>query len=264
MNRSLKFVVFGTGNVSYHFTRALIDNEFEIIQLVGRTLDNTKKLAESFSIEYTISLENVRTDADVYLYCISDDSLVEIANQAIAPHALHIHTSGSLDMNLFLNTKKYFGVIYPLQTLSINKEIDFKSKVPFFIEASNNETLEIIKYISDKISDQVNFADSQKRLNLHISAVFACNFVNHFYSIASDLLDNVGIDFNYLKPLILETADKIKFLKPTEAQTGPAKRNDQTIIKTHLSILNEHPDLQEIYKLLSTRIYNEQTKTASR
>jgi len=48
------------------------------------------------------------------------------------------------------------------------------------------------------------------------------NFTNHMYTIAYDLCEEHNVPFDILKPLILETSDKIKKLTPKDAQTGPA------------------------------------------
>ena len=60
------------------------------------------------------------------------------------------------------------------------------------------------------------------------------------------------LPFDILRPLIQETFDKIQDLPPYDAQTGPALRNDEKTIETHLQMLNE--DRQIIYKALTDSI----------
>jgi predicted short-subunit dehydrogenase-like oxidoreductase (DUF2520 family) len=93
-------------------------------------------------------------------------------------------------------------------------------------------------------------------MKLHVAAVFACNFVNHMYSIASDILDSENLPFDLIKPLIQETADKINELSPSVAQTGPAKRNDQLVIEKHLDLLSFSPEYQKIYREMTESIIN--------
>jgi predicted short-subunit dehydrogenase-like oxidoreductase (DUF2520 family) len=112
--------------------------------------------------------------------------------------------------------------------------------------------------IAEKISEKVTVLDSERRISLHISAVFACNFVNHFYQIADNILKSKAIDFDLLRPLILETALKVQTFNPENVQTGPAVRFDENIINLHLSELSETPDYQQLYETISKSIFEHQ------
>jgi predicted short-subunit dehydrogenase-like oxidoreductase (DUF2520 family) len=73
------------------------------------------------------------------------------------------------------------------------------------------------------------------------------------YHIGQNICEAHEIPFEILQPLIQETADKIKFLSPKDAQTGPAARNDQKTIDKHLVFLND--DLEKnIYNLITQSI----------
>ena len=113
--------------------------------------------------------------------------------------------------------------------------------------------------LSQRISNKVFYINSDQRQNLHLSAVIASNFSNFCYLIAKKQLESKNIDFELIKPLILETAQKIIHTDPKIAQTGPAKRGDEKIIQKHLSILKDD-NYKKIYKLLSNNILNEYGK----
>ena len=95
--------------------------------------------------------------------------------------------------------------------------------------------------------------NSQQRKQLHIAAVFACNFSNHMYSIADDLLAKKNIDFKILLPLIRKTNANLEKKKPKEVQTGPAKRNDKAIIREHIDTIKEK-EIKELYQKISANI----------
>ena len=57
-----------------------------------------------------------------------------------------------------------------------------------------------------------------------------------------------------------ETVDKIQFLSPKEVQTGPAVRGDLSTINRHLQFLEQYPQYQAIYKLISEGIINSTNK----
>ena len=94
---------------------------------------------------------------------------------------------------------------------------------------------------------------SIKRKQLHIAAVFACNFSNHMYTIADTILKKSNIDFNLLLPIIKQTVNQLQKNNPKEIQTGPAKRKDKKIIQYHIDNLT-NKNTKEIYQLVSKSI----------
>ena len=120
----------------------------------------------------------------------------------------------------------------------------------------HKSTLEVLLTLGDSVSNEVYSMNSEDRRTLHVAAVFACNFGNHMLTIAQDILDDHDIDFALLQPLIVETVNKALSVGPEEAQTGPAKRGDENILKEHLKFLKYEPAYRKIYKLLSDHLKN--------
>ena len=250
----MRIVFIGAGNVATHLATGLYAKGLEIIQIYSRTEKPAEVLARKVNAGYTTDFDEVYKDADVYIYAVSDDALPGITSALKVNDTLHIHTSGSTSMGVFSGNYENAGVLYPLQTFSKNKEIDF-CKIPFFIEGTDEDITSKIKELASRLSDKVFVADSEKRKKLHLSAVFACNFVNHMYEIASELVDEAGFPFDVLRPLIEETAEKINVLTPYEAQTGPAVRYDRKIIESHLEALAGKRDLSDLYDIISEDIF---------
>jgi predicted short-subunit dehydrogenase-like oxidoreductase (DUF2520 family) len=120
-----------------------------------------------------------------------------------------------------------------------------------------------LQTIALSISNNCHLASSEQRIKLHVAAVFACNFGNYFYTLSSNLLENEGLPFDVLKPLIEETAHKIIHLHPYDAQTGPARRNDTDTMKKHLDMLKDE-NLKVLYQNISERIiamYKRETRS---
>ena len=111
------------------------------------------------------------------------------------------------------------------------------------------EIIEIAKALSNNVVKM----NSQQRKQLHIAAVFACNFSNHMYSIANDLLAKNDIDFKILLPLIKKTIANLEKKKPKEVQTGPAKRKDTAIVQEHIATIKEK-EIKELYQKISANI----------
>ena len=244
----MQIVLIGSGNVAFHLAKAFTEAQIPISQIFGRNTTELQKISEQFSIPF--STETL-VDADLYIISVSDSSIAEVSSLIKNENALVTHTSGSVSREaLSGNYRK--SVFYPLQTFSKSKNLDY-SKIPFFIDAENEEDAEILKNLALKISENVMFADDEKRKYIHLTAVFACNFVNHLYARAKEISDSQGIPFDYFLPLIDETTQKIHELEPKLAQTGPAIRNDEKVLKLHESLLTDEEKLK-IYKTLNESI----------
>ena len=244
----MQIVLIGSGNVAFHLAKAFTEAQIPISQIFGRNTTELQKISEQFSIP---SSTETLADADLYIISVSDSSIAEVSSLIKNKNVLVAHTSGSVSREaLSGNYRK--SVFYPLQTFSKSKNLDY-SKIPFFIDAENENDEEILKNLASKISKNVMLANDEKRKYIHLTAVFACNFVNHLYAIAKEISDSQGIPFDYFLPLIDETTQKIHELEPKLAQTGPAIRNDEKVLKLHESLLTDEEKLK-IYKTLNESI----------
>ena len=244
----MQIVLIGSGNVAFHLAKAFSEAQIPISQIFGRNTTELQKISEQFSIPF--STETL-ADADLYIISVSDSSITEVSSLIKNKNVLVAHTSGSVSREaLSGNYRK--SVFYPLQTFSKSKNLDY-SKIPFFIDAENENDEEILKNLASKISKNVMLANDEKRKYIHLTAVFACNFVNHLFARAKEISDSQGIPFDYFLPLIDETTQKIHELEPKLAQTGPAIRNDEKVLKLHESLLTDEEKLK-IYKTLNESI----------
>lgn len=259
MKRSIEdiqVIFIGAGNLATNLAKALYHKGFRIVQIYSRTEESARALAKQVEAEFTTDLQNISKEAKLYVVSLKDTAFVELIPQITAgkQNALLVHTAGSIPMNIWEGYAERYGVFYPMQTFSKQREVDFE-KVPFFIEAGRPEDAELLKAIAGTLSEKVYEATSEQRKSLHLAAVFTCNFTNHMYDLAAGLLDKYHLPFDVMLPLIDETARKVHELTPREAQTGPAVRYDENVINNHLAMLEDTPELQEIYKLMSKSIH---------
>lgn len=254
----MNIVMLGAGNVATHFSKALQQKGYNITQVYSKTTASAKALAELLSVPYTTEINNVNTAADIYIYALKDNVLEEIIHKINIPDAIHLHTAGSVNIDVFEGRAGHFGVIYPMQTFSKSKEVNFEN-IALMVEANTEKTFDTLFGIAQQLSKRCYKIDSEQRKKIHLSAVFACNFTNYMYAIAEELIGETNAPFDILQPLIAETADKIKHLSPAKAQTGPAVRYDTVIIEEHLKMLENRPELQQLYKEISKLIYNKST-----
>ena len=253
----MKIVIIGSGNLATQLSLALKDANHEIVQIFSRTEVHAQELAEKIGCAYTASLDAVQADADIYILAVKDDALAVLAATLCAsrPNALFLHTAGSMPMEVFKGHALQYGVLYPMQTFSKNRRVNFR-EIPCFIEASSPEALATVRALAASISDHVVDCDSEKRKKMHLSAVLACNLTNHCYRLAERVLEAEQIDFRLFLPLIEETARKVKTLSPKEAQTGPMVRYDQNVMQMQMAML---PDARtrEIYRLMAESIHDD-------
>ncbi|PKF75140.1 Rossmann-like and DUF2520 domain-containing protein [Chryseobacterium sp. PMSZPI] len=243
----MQIVMIGSGNVAYHMAKAFMLKGIPLAQIFGRNEKELNKISVELDIPY--STERLE-DADLYIICVSDNSVEDVSKIISKKNCLVSHTSGSLPKEILAGEYRKAS-LYPLQTFSKSKELEYE-KIPFFIEAENEEDKKILFEIASRISKNVMESNHEKRKYIHLTAVFACNFVNHLFSRAKEVSDSQNIPFDYFLPLIDETVQKIHEMDPKTAQTGPAVRNDVRILELHEQLLQG--ESLEIYKTMNHSI----------
>lgn len=200
--------------------------------------------------------------ADVYIYAVADHALADVVAKVTMPKALHLHTSGTMPIEVFGADKPHAGVLYFFQSFSREVMIDDWSTIPCFIEGRNIDDIAAIYSLAQCLTSRIYEADGYDRGRLHIAGVFANNYTNLMYRIAAQVLQDTQIPFEALLPLIDRTADKVHTLAPKDAQTGPAQRGDMNVMKRHMELLENVPegefsaaDLHGVYQALAALIW---------
>ena len=252
----MKSVTFiGSGNVAWHLARVMHTAGYEIRCVWSRTMDSAEKLASLVNARPVTELADIEAGDDIYVLCLNDEALPSIAAKLRFQESLVVHTSGTLSIDILQGMSGNAGVLYPLQTLTKGVSVDI-SAVPFFIEASSGSSMQEMEELAASLSARVYKANSRQRLQLHMAAVFACNYSNFMYTMAADLLSDSGFNFEVLSPLIAETTHKAINTGSLAAQTGPARRGDFNVIRKHIGLLASKPEYAEIYRLIARMIIN--------
>lgn len=206
-------------------------------------------------------MNSVIKDADIYIICVSDSAIIGVISQLVGAvgSALVLHTSGSTDLNVFKRFKINGGVLYPLQTFSMDVDVDWKT-TPLLIETIGPQMKEHLRKWALLLSENIHYCNSSKRLEYHLNAVFVNNFVNALYSLSEIYCKNNKLDFKLLNPIINSTTLKVKNHSPVKSQTGPAKRGDQLTINKHLQLLKTQLIEKQIYLQLSHLIKKQHGK----
>lgn len=234
----MRIALVGRGRLAYSLLPALQRAGHQVVSVNSRTL------------------AELPPNAEVCIISVKDSALQEVISQVacrtVSP--VFLHTAGSMPMTVFEGHARRYGVFYPMQTFSKERQVDFSS-IPTFIEASDAATLELVHTLASSITQRVYELSTEDRKYLHLSAVFACNFANHCYAMSAELLEKHGLPFDVMLPLIDETATKVHTLHPLDAQTGPAVRYDENVIRMQAQLLADNPAMQDLYERLSLHIH---------
>ena len=252
----MDIVIIGSGNVAAVLGRKFKAAGHTILQIYSRNAAAASELAYEWDTESTNYKITINKNADIYIIAVSDDAIDDVTADLKLPGKIVVHTAASVPKEVLKNVTTHYGVFYPLQ--SLRKEMKSLPDTPIFYDGSDELTKRKLESLAKSIlREQVTEAGDEARLKLHIAAVVVSNFTNHLYALAETFCRKEGLDFRQLLPLIEETALRIKDVSPTEAQTGPAARHDKETIQKHLELLKDHPQLKNIYLLLSESIQQE-------
>jgi predicted short-subunit dehydrogenase-like oxidoreductase (DUF2520 family) len=245
--------LLGSGNIAWHLSVALSAKGCRFLGVYNRTSQHAKEIAEKLNCPVVSDLEQAPKDADIYLICTSDRAIAPVSALLPENSGLTVHVSGSAAIDDIDKKHRRRGVMYPLQTFNKSRPVDL-TNVPVFVEATSSD-MDFLTALAHLTSEVVIPLEGAQRKALHLAAVFACNFTNFMYGLAAKIMQENGMDFQLLFPLILETAKRIENSdNPMLLQTGPAVRNDVETIRKHLEMLKSHSDLQEVYQILTEKV----------
>ena len=262
--QQMDIVMVGAGRLATQLSEALQRQGHRIVCVYSRTMTSAKGLGIRLGTEATNELDMLPRQADAFILSVKDDVLPELIPRLAKgrEQCVMLHTAGSVPMSVFGNLPNV-GVLYPMQTFTKGRNVDF-STIPIYIEGSSQQALSVAQALAQSVSNKVEEVSSEQRRYLHLAAVFACNFANHCYALAAELLEAHGLKFEAMLPLIAETAEKVRTIAPRQAQTGPAVRYDEQVMKAQLDLLSSQPSMQEIYALMSRSIHELATQGAAK
>lgn len=261
MNPFTNIAVAGSGNLAEALCAALSQTAGINLTLVARNAERGRLIASSCGCRH-VAFDSLPDDIDLCIIAVSDSAIASVAAALDLPaDAVVVHTSGATDIGLLPERFARRGVIYPLQTFTAGRRVDFAA-IPLFVEGSDAATQASLLGFAGLLSRRVAPADSATRRRIHLAGVFACNFANAMYGIGSRIMADAGFGFDMLRPLIAETAAKaVEAQSPADVQTGPAVRGDRGSMERHMELLADERRLAEIYKLTSEEIWEISKRT---
>lgn len=249
----MNIVIIGSGNAAAVLGRKFKAAGHHILQVYSRQASDASALAYEWDTESTNYLSLINREADVYLIAVSDNAIADLASQIQLPGKVVVHTAASVSASVLSSVTEDYGVFYPLQ--SLRRENTVLPDIPVYFDAATEKAKAVLQKLAATVSVNTPVqAGDEARKKLHVAAVFVNNFVNHLYTLAQQYCEREGIDFKQLLPLIDETAQRVHHIQPSDAQTGPAIRHDKATMQAHLELLDKHPELKNVYLMLTESI----------
>lgn len=251
----LSVALIGSGNLAYSLAHAISKSTNTLVEITSTNAANAIIIAQSTGAKFVEKVSALSANIDLYIIAVPDSAISSVAEQIPLSSGLVVHTSGSTPFSAISKVPSDLrGVFYPFQTFTFGREVDFNG-IPLCIESESSETLDILRAFALSLGASPVEMDSDTRKWLHLSGVFACNFVNHILSLSNLIADENEIEFSLLKPLIAETVKKALEGNPFDCQTGPALRGDSETLKRHYAMLSQvDEELRDLYISLSTSI----------
>jgi predicted short-subunit dehydrogenase-like oxidoreductase (DUF2520 family) len=246
----MPFVVAGSGNVAWHWPLMLAEAGKKVDYILARNIERGNSIANACNAKFCSSFKELPQQPLIVILAVSDSAIELLANQLDINGNILIHGSGSIGSE---SVGVNGGVFYPLQTFSKGRRIDY-TKIPFLITAKNEALIQFLKDISKRIGATSQVCGDEQRKQLHLAAVIANNFTNHLAALSYELINDTGLNPKILHPLLEETISKLEELSPLKAQTGPASRGDMQVVEKQLTMLENYPNIQNVYRLLSQSI----------
>jgi len=263
LTKPLNIVIIGTGNVATHIAQSFQSfNHVNLVQIFNhRNSRESKLFSKQFNCDLVTDYLAINKNADVYIIAVKDDAIAEVVKNLmpLKLKGILVHTSGSVDVSVLKIASQNIGVYYPLQTFYKGANIDWET-TPLLIEGNSKPVEVKLKQLATSVSKKVKVVDSKARLQIHLAAVFACNFTNAMYVSAYEIIENSlsKKDTDLLLPIMQHSFQKLQKVHPVKAQTGPAMRNDKLVMKKHLDLIKNNKQLTQVYKTLSGLISTQQ------
>jgi predicted short-subunit dehydrogenase-like oxidoreductase (DUF2520 family) len=236
----------GSGKVAGVFSAIFYENGIRISGISSRNELTGKAIANLVHSEFVEDFTVLK--ADLIVVAVNDDAVKSVIER-INPSQQVVYTAGSIELKNISHPN--CGVFYPLQTFTQGKKLD-STEIPILLETNQIEFRQALEHFCSKLGFHFQYCESEQRKQYHLSAVILNNFMNHLAYISKTELEEKGLDWNVLLPLLKETFDKIVHSDLHEGQTGPARRGDLKVIQEHQKMLTgKH---LEIYNVITNSI----------
>ncbi|MBO8130459.1 MAG: DUF2520 domain-containing protein [Candidatus Marinimicrobia bacterium] len=263
-NKKNSFALLGaskTGiSISYHLSKKGYIPAF----CWNRSSERLKNALKYIDFKrYSTDLKNLPQNIDFMIISISDDAIESLVQRLCKLHydlndIIIFHTSGAIGSKALSPLKKIgakTGAFHPF--ISIPDIETGISLIPETLFTCEGDIANWLKNLAEKIGKIGIIVTEKQKLILHTVAVFLLNYtvglateIKKLMSTNQLEIENFREDFNKIFSNKFDSSITNNFKKEI---SGPILRGDYNIIKKHIEILEEYPELKSLY-LLSGKI----------
>lgn len=257
--------IIGPGRAGSALARALQAAGYSIAAVYARRPERGQLLAAQVGARQTRTPEGAVDLADLTILAVPDDVIAPLAAEiaqaqcAGAGKAL-VHLSGAQDRTPLLPLRQaglQTGVFHAVQTFKIGA--DTVRNLPgtlFGVDADEPLATTLTAMARDLGGEPFNLSGVD-RARYHAAAVFVANYPITLLAEGRALMEQAGLPGATAQRALLQllrgTLNNLNGGEPQDALTGPAVRGDAHTIQRHLAVLNDDPELQQLYRRLADR-----------
>lgn len=250
----MTYYLIGSGNMAWFLASRMQSGGHTCVGIWGRNAGATMALAREYNLPLLQSLADIHDGPDACLLAVSDSAIEEVAAGLSFNATVLIHHSGSAAAGI-LGKSLLQGIVWPVYSI-LKKEIPLHRNFPCVWEANTKNARRVVQEVCVAISGIQYEAALGQRQWMHLTAVMGNNFTNYLLGMCADICTQHQLPFNLLQPILQQTLDRINTAHPRDVQTGPARRNDLTTIRTQMDMLQDNPHWQSVYFALTDAIKN--------
>jgi predicted short-subunit dehydrogenase-like oxidoreductase (DUF2520 family) len=201
--------------------------------------------------------------ATVVLVTVRDeqlvDALAELHGAALAPGAVVLHASGSLDPRPALDPLRGAGhptgTFHPLVPLADPGRASGMLRGAWVGIDGDEAAMRVAETLAERLGAHVLTIPAAGRVAYHAAAVIASNFPTVLAALAARLMQQAGVEpssaRDAVRHLMAAAMTNLGSAAPLSALVGPVSRGDAETIARHLAALAGDPDLLSVYVALS-------------
>jgi predicted short-subunit dehydrogenase-like oxidoreductase (DUF2520 family) len=260
--------IIGLGRLGTTLFQALRCHNIPVKSIFNRSEQKARVVAEDTYIRHTSSFPDSSEQlGDLIFITVSDGAIAQVAEKIadLEPNLegkTFVHCSGNESAKLLQPLREKGGKIasfHPLQTFTKQSDADSFKGIYFSVQGDQT-VFPILKDLANKIGAYVFQVNEMQKSHLHAAAVMASNYLTTLLdaSVKVGMLDELSDEQvkKALLPLVRTTLKNTENRSFQGALTGPVKRGDIVTIKKHLSLLEDQPELRELYCILGLHTVN--------
>jgi len=263
---SKRFALIGPGRVGSAITRALFENGYQPVAVIGRSLHPTREACTFIGCDISLATTDLHAAnaADLLLLAVPDDQIAAVAGQLqrIANPdrgTVLIHISGVHAAAVMRQPKSGMLLfsVHPLLPFADRRQAFERLHLAPYIGEGDEAAYPQAAALCAALGGRLESIPTAMKPRYHAAACLAANYFVTLMAEAANLLRQCGIEHSraetLMLPLLQSTLDNVTACGTRQGLTGPIVRGDIGTLSAHLLALQQQPELRDLYCRLGCR-----------